>query len=36
MEINHIFAAKPDIRKLYMNPIVFAYESHSGTVMSIC
>ena len=33
--IKNILSAKPDIRKLYINPISFAYEAHYGTVFSI-
>lgn len=33
--IKHIILAKPDIRKLYINPISFAYEAHYGTVFGI-
>lgn len=30
----HIFQSKPDMRKLYTNPIAFAYEVHNGPVYS--
>lgn len=33
--MKHILLAKPDIRKLYINPITFAYEAHYGTVFGI-
>lgn len=33
--IKHIILAKPDIRKLYINPISFAYEAHYGTVFGL-
>lgn len=35
IKVEHIFQSKPDIRKLYTNPIAFAYEVHNGPVYSI-
>lgn len=33
--MQNIFQAKPEMRKLYVNPISFAYEQHYGPVYSI-
>jgi hypothetical protein len=30
-----IFKSKPDIKKLYTNPLGFAYESHLGPVYCV-
>lgn len=35
IEADHIFASKPEIRKLYLNPVQMAYEPHLGPVYSI-
>lgn len=35
VSVKQIILAKPDIRKLYINPISFAYEAHYGTVFGI-
>lgn len=35
IEPDHIFASKPEIRKLYLNPVQLAYEPHLGPVYSI-
>ena len=31
----HIFASKPDIRKIYSNPVTSAFEPHMGPVYSV-
>jgi WD40 repeat protein len=33
--LKNVFDSKPDIRKLYTNPISFAYEPHLGPVFSV-
>ena len=33
--VKQVILAKPDIRRLYINPISFAYEAHYGTVFGI-
>lgn len=35
IEPDHIFASKPELRMLYLNPIQMAYENHLGPVYSI-
>jgi len=35
VEINDVINSKPDIRKLYINPISFAFEQHMGPVYSL-
>lgn len=32
---DEIFKSKPDIRKLFTNPLGFSYESHLGPIYSI-
>ncbi|KAM3132067.1 hypothetical protein pb186bvf_015811 [Paramecium bursaria] len=35
ISIQTIISAKPDIRKMYVNPLSFAYEAHYGSVFSV-
>ena len=35
IKCEQIFQSKPDMRKLYTNPISLAYEQHNGPVYSI-
>lgn len=35
VNMKEVFSSKPDIRKLYPNPIYFAFENHMGPVYSV-
>ncbi len=33
--MQHVLNSKPDMRKLYINPVSFAFEPHLGPVYSV-